>query len=82
MDGIEKLRLIINDIDKELMRLLDQRFELTTEIGHLKAQQKKAVLDQNREQVILDKASTYNHSPQLQAIYKTIMEQSKQLQRK
>jgi chorismate mutase len=55
---------------------------LTTEIGQLKQVENKLVLDSNREQIILDKTAKFSHSPQLSTIYKTIMDESKSLQRK
>lgn len=82
MDGITKYRNDIDDIDEQIMSLLDQRYHLSSKIGALKQRQEKAVLDTDREQNILNKISKYSHSPQIEVVYKTIMEESRKLQRK
>jgi chorismate mutase len=82
MGKIDENRVKIDEIDNRIMELLDLRFNLTTEIGELKKLENRVVLDSNREQVILDKATKFSHYPQLQTIYKTIMNESKSLQRK
>ena len=82
MDKIDKLRQDIDSLDNEIMELLDKRFNLTNQIGTIKKQDKRIVLDSKREQLILDKTSKYSHSPQIINIYKTIMDESKSLQRK
>lgn len=82
MDELNNKRTEIDSIDQEVMGLLSRRFDLSIEIGNIKKQNNIQVLDGNREQVILEKISNYSHSPQIKEIYKTIMEQSKSLQRK
>lgn len=82
MDKINKLRKQIDKIDDEIMSLLDKRFNISNQIGQLKKESNTTVLDSNREQVIFDKTSKYSHSPELIEIYKTIMNESKKLQRK
>lgn len=82
MDQIDKIRKEIDVLDTEIMELLNKRYRLTTEIGRLKKETNTNVLDSNREDIIYDKTSKYSHYPQLRAIYKTIMEESKKLQRK
>ena len=63
------------------MSLLDKRLCLSVEIGKAKSVSKVAVLDTKREDYILNKASNYSHSPQIDTIYKKILEMSKSLQR-
>ena len=82
MDELNNKRTEIDNIDQQLMLLLSKRFDLSIEIGDIKKQENIQVLDGNREQIILDKVSNFSHSPQIKEIYKTIMEQSKSLQRK
>ena len=82
MDKIEDLRLLINELDNNIMSMLDKRFDLSLEIGKIKAHAKTNVLDTKRENIILNKTSKYSHSPEIGVIYKIIMEESKSLQRK
>ncbi len=82
MDKIEDLRVIIDDLDGKIMDLLSQRFSLSKKIGKIKILSKSNVLDTKREHIILNKISKYSHSPEIDIIYKTIMEVSKSLQRK
>lgn len=82
MDRIKKKREEIDSIDLQIMALLDKRFFLTSEIGRIKKEVKKVVLDPYREQMILDKTTKFSHYPQLKEIYHTIMNESKNLQRK
>lgn len=82
MDQINNLRNKIDELDNEIMSLLDERFALSIKIGKLKELAKTDVLDIKRENSILDKTSNYSHSPEIDVVYKTIMEKSKSLQRK
>lgn len=82
MDSIAALRKEIDALDQDIMNKLDKRFDLSVKIGQLKQLENKAVFDSNREQLILDKASSLSHFPQIQEVYRTIMTQSKSIQRK
>ena len=82
MDVINKKRETIDLLDKVIMESLEKRFDLSIEIGIAKASQNKEILDTNREEIILKKISKLSHSPQIEQVYKTIMKESKQLQRK
>jgi shikimate dehydrogenase len=82
MDDLGSLRTQIDKIDQMIMQLLDQRFDLTNQVGNVKSQIKKEILDTNREKIIYEKVSKYSHFPQISTIYKTIMEESKKSQRK
>lgn len=82
MDPLTTLRNKIDDIDQTLMELLEKRMDLSIRIGDYKQINNITVLDSTREQSILDKTSSFSHSPQIKNIYKTIMKESKSLQRK
>lgn len=82
MDKLEKLRNRIDALDYTIMQLLDERYDLSIEVGTLKKETKTAVLDSNREQIILDKTSKLSHSHAIKNVYVAIMEESKKLQRK
>jgi len=80
MDDINKLRNMIDLIDKEIMDLLNNRYDLSLEIGELKSANSSKILDTERELIILDKASKYSHFTQIKAVYNTIMNESKSIQ--
>lgn len=82
MDKIVELRNRINEIDDELMSLLSKRFEVSIQIGKAKYNSKKEVLDSKREQFVLNKTQNHSHSPQLDLVYRTIMNESKNIQRR
>lgn len=82
---IDELRKNIDEIDNEIIKLLDKRFDVAKAIGEEKKKISKLVLDQSREQAILDKVdklSSDEHSKYIQEIYKKIMEQSREYQGK
>ena len=82
---IEQLREQIDNLDNEIIRLLDARFDCSKAIGEEKKKIAKQVLDSKREEVILNKVenlSQKDHAPYIKEIYKKIMEQSREYQGK
>lgn len=59
MDNLEKLRKEIDDIDKELMELFEQRMERVIKIGEYKKEKDYPVLDKLREEEVLAKNLSY-----------------------
>ena len=55
---IEKLREQIDNLDNEIIRLLDARFDCSKAIGEEKKKLNAQVLDSSREQKILDKVDS------------------------
>ena len=82
MDKIIKLRSRIDEIDSEIMHLLNERYEISDEIGTIKSNSKVDVLDTKREEYVLNKTKKHSHSPQLELVYRTIMNESKNIQRR
>jgi chorismate mutase len=82
MDKIIKLRSRIDQIDSDIMRLLNERYEISDEIGTIKSSSKVDVLDTKREEYVLNKTKKHSHSPQLELVYRTIMHESKNIQRR
>jgi chorismate mutase len=82
MDKIKDLRNQIDMLDDELMKLLSKRYDISEQIGEIKSNSKKEVLDLKREDYVLNKAKKHNHSQQLELVYKTIMSESKNIQRR
>lgn len=82
---IEQLREQIDNLDNEIIRLLDARFDCSKAIGEEKKKIEKAVLDTSREEAILKKVETLSqeeHSEYIKEVYKKIMEQSRLYQGK
>ncbi len=82
MDKIIAFRSKIDEIDKEIMYLLNERYKISEQIGDIKSNSKVQVLDQKREDYVLNKTKEYSHSPQLELVYRTIMSESKNIQRR
>ncbi len=82
MDKIKKHRERIDRLDEEIMRLLDERFTLSKQIGHLKAASSHPVLDKDRETTILDRAAGHTHEDAIKEVYQALMNTSKKLQKK
>jgi prephenate dehydrogenase/chorismate mutase len=59
LDKIHELRKKIDEIDEEIVRLLDKRMEIVSEIGSVKKYIGKDVRDLSRETEILDKVGIY-----------------------
>ncbi len=73
---LEKNRLEIDKIDKEIISLLEERLNLSKEIGSYKKEHSLEILDQNREMEILS-----NIPKDMQNIFKEIITLSKDKQK-
>ena len=82
MDVITALRTQIDELDNQLMILLEKRYDLSLAIGEEKMRNKRAIMDSTREQQIFEKISQFSHYPQITEVYKTIISESRSLQRK
>lgn len=82
MDKLLNARNKIDEIDDQIMDLLDERYTLSEQIGTIKKEIKSPVLDTNREKLILEKTTKLRHSQPIKRVYQTIMNESKNLQRK
>lgn len=82
MDKIINLRAEIDEIDDKVMELLSKRYEISDQIGIIKSNSKVDVLDSKREEHVLNKTKKHSHSPQLELVYRTIMHESKNIQRR
>jgi chorismate mutase / prephenate dehydratase len=83
--GLDEWRARIDEIDRQLLRLLSQRAELSLEIGRAKRQAGEPVLVPEREQEILDELTRLNSGPlppgAVRAIWSEILSASRGLQR-
>lgn len=83
-DRLEVLRAAIDETDKELLKLLNQRMELACRVGRIKAEQGLLLFDPGREEAILDRLAAASEGPilesSLRAIYREIFSASRRLQ--
>lgn len=78
---IEVERDKIDNIDKNICNLLNERFEIVKRIGKIKKLQKLEVINTGREQFILENVEKNStHPKQSQEIFKKIIEVSRSLQ--
>lgn len=74
----------INAIDSQLVKLLQQRFQAVTQVNEYKRTHDLPILDSHREQRVLDRiadeAGDAQLTPYLQAIFQSIMKQSREYQ--
>ena len=82
--GIEIYREKIDQIDKNIGALLNERLNACKEIGKLKKQENAEVTDASREQQVLENVSAAADSEEVRSaisgIYEKIFEESKKLQ--
>ena len=84
--GVHRIRLNIDMIDRDLVRLLASRHELAMEIGRMKAEKGEPVRVPEREQELLDiiraEAAVNGLDPdQVETVFNLILEQSRAAQR-
>lgn len=66
---LEKHRKQIDEIDKELVRLFEQRMMLISQIGQIKKANHMPIFDEGRERIVIEKARMLlNHKEYEEAI--------------
>lgn len=81
---IEILRKEIENIDQEIALLIEKRLKICQEIGEEKKKKNLPIFNQERENYLLQKNSSYVKKEYQEAyknILKTIFEESKKLQK-
>lgn len=81
MDELRKYRQKIDLLDQDIMSLINERFIVIKKIKEYKTQNNLPVLNQSREDEILDKTSKFLYQDSIKAIYQTILKESKEFQR-
>ncbi len=82
-DGMELLRTEVDECDRQIIKLLRQRFELVRKIGAYKANHNLPILDERRErELISDRRQQASglRSDLVENIFKLIMAESRQVQ--
>ncbi|MBQ0110513.1 MAG: chorismate mutase [Oscillospiraceae bacterium] len=82
--NLEELRKEIDLTDREIIKLLSNRFELAEKIGEYKQKNGIPVCDTLREEQILSriKKEAEGYGEEITEIYKTLFTQSKKIQHK
>lgn len=74
----------INIIDKEIVQLLEKRFNIVMEIGKYKKENNIPIYDKEREKTVVKNCIVYlenkNYSKSIEDIYIQIMDSSKLLE--
>ena len=74
----------IDDLDRELVRLINERAVCAVEIGKLKQDSAMPVYEPDRERIIFDNIGTLNHGPlsqiQLRQVYERLIDVMRQVQ--
>ena len=83
--SLEKLRSLIDELDIELLKLLNERAKFVIEIGKIKQKEKKDVLVPLREKELLDRLRQVNKGPMSDAmviyLFQQIIDTLKDLQK-
>ena len=81
---LAELREQLNGIDRQLVELLDRRFNISRQVGQVKKEKGLPVLDQSREQAILDRNREWlkdsGNADQVERIFVEIFSESRGLQ--
>jgi chorismate mutase / prephenate dehydratase len=81
---LDELRIDIDSIDKDILRLLNNRMNLAQQVGKIKQANNQDVFDSSREDEVLNKLSDLNIGPllnaTLRAVYREIFSGSRALQ--
>ena len=83
--SLEKLRSLIDELDIELLKLLNERAKFVIEIGKIKQKEKKDVLVPLREKELLDRLRQVNKGPMRDTmviyLFQQIIDTLKELQK-
>lgn len=81
---IEDWRIRIDELNEELIALLNKRATFATEIGKIKKEMGLPVLDQARENAVLEKVATLTKGPlsqeSIKEIFRTIMAETRKVE--
>ncbi|MDL2212012.1 chorismate mutase [Erysipelotrichaceae bacterium OttesenSCG-928-M19] len=85
MKNLKEYRKEIDEIDDEIIQLLNERFQISIELGNYKKENSLEVTDQTREEEIkiriLNCNTSYLVKEEILATYQSIINSSKKLQK-
>ncbi len=83
--SIDEIRIAINRIDNDLLRLFNERASLALEIGHIKKNFDLPIYDPRRERLIFEKMQQENTGPLDNAavvrLFERVIDESRSLER-
>jgi chorismate mutase len=83
--GIEDWRQKIDDLDRQLVRLINERAQCALEIGRLKRDSAMPIYEPDRERLIFQNIARANVGPlsdvQLRQVYERLVDVMRQIQR-
>lgn len=80
MKNKKEIRKEFNEIDDKIIELLNERYNLSKEIGFIKKNNDLPIRDINRELQIISKISNYENSDYITTIYRDLFSQSRDIQ--
>ena len=82
---IAEWRKKIDDLDRRLVELLNERAQCALEIGKLKCNSAMPIYEPDREKIIFENIARQNHGPlsqvQLRQVYERMIDVMRQIQR-
>ena len=82
---IDEIRLRINQLDDELLRIFNERAALALEIGHIKKKLDRPIYDPKREKLIFDRMKQVNPGPldndAIVRLFERVIDESRSLER-
>ena len=85
MLSIDELRVEIDQLDEELLRIFNRRAELALQIGHYKKELDLPIYNPDREQFIFDKMQQQNPGPldnqAVKRLFERVIDESRTLER-
>ncbi len=83
--SIDEIRIAINRIDDELLRLFNERAALALEVGHIKKKLDLPIYDPRREKLIFERMTHDNPGPLDNAavvrLFERVIDESRSLER-
>ncbi|KPN83326.1 Shikimate dehydrogenase [Apilactobacillus kunkeei] len=79
---MQEIRKQITDIDNEIIKLLEQRFELCKKVGEIKRANNLPILDEKREQEVLSgiESTATKYGEEIKTVFEEIMQQAKNIE--
>jgi chorismate mutase len=82
---LEELRILIDEVDRRVVELLNERTRVVEEIGRVKRLAALPVYEPKREEQVYDNVTRSNHGPlspeALRGIYDRIIDEMRKIQR-
>jgi chorismate mutase-like protein len=85
LEALDRYRVIIDDLDLRILRLLNQRAAVVENIGHVKQSVEMPIYEPKREDQVFENVMSHNTGP-LQAdavkrVYERIIDEMRKVQR-